>query len=308
MSARWRDYLQAAKPGIIAGNLMTAAGGYLLAARGGPAGLAALLAGTGLVIASGCVFNNCIDHRIDRRMVRTRGRPLAAGRMRLSAAAVYGAVLGAAGMLLLTSLQSGAVAATVAGGWAVYVAVYTWLLKPRTMHAPLVGGLAGAAPPVAGYLAGGGAFDAGAALLAAMFLCWQMPHFYAIAIYRLDDYRAAGIPVLPLRRGVRAARRHGALYACGFFAAAFLLSAWGYAGRGYLAAVSALALLWLVLALVPAGGYRAAARRLFICSIVSIAVLTLMMGLNATGPGRVQTPMIDASLSSAAAGGVNHHH
>lgn len=282
-----RHYWQVVKPGIVGGNLISAAAGLLLAA-GGHAHvglLAATLGGIGLVIASACVLNNCLDRDMDRLMLRTRDRVLARGLMSPRAAAIYAVVLGIAGIAVLGAVANALAVAIVMAGFAVYVGVYSLVMKRRSVYAPLLGSLAGAAPPLAGYCAVSGRFDAGAAILLLMFALWQMPHFYAIAVYRLDDYIAAAIPVLPVRQGVAATRRHIIVYILAFAAAALMLGLTGYAGGGYLvvAAVASLAWLGLAWAYKPSEA-RPWARRLFICSVVTICALSTMMSVDAASP------------------------
>jgi heme o synthase len=227
--AALRDYLQVIKPGIVAGNLLSAAAGFLLAA-GSPTDwrlLAATLAGVALVIASACVVNNVLDRDLDRVMARTRTRALAAGTLQPRAAILYAAALGIAGGTVLLARDNLLTFALVLGGYAVYVGLYTVYLKRRSPWATAVGSLAGAAPPLAGYCAAAGGLGAGAAWLALAFCLWQIAHFHAIAIRRLEDYRAAAIPVWPLRRGVAAARRQMLGCIIGYIAATQMLAAAG---------------------------------------------------------------------------------
>jgi protoheme IX farnesyltransferase len=280
-------YWQVAKPGIVGGNLIAVAGGFLLASGGhAPAGpLLATIAGMALVIASACVLNNCLDRDLDRRMARTRGRVLARGLMAPRDAAIYALVLGLAGLAVLVIGGHALAAAVALAGFAVYIGIYTVAMKRRSVHAPLAGSLAGACPPLAGYCAAGGRIDAGALILLLMFALWQMPHFYAIAVYRLDDYAAAGVPVLPVSKGVATTRRHIIAHVLAFGATALALGLAGYAGGLYLAVAAASAAAWLVLA----WAYRPAsprpwARRLFVCSIVVICALSVMMAVDAAVP------------------------
>jgi heme o synthase len=282
-----RAYWQVVKPGIVGGNLIAVAGGFLLAADGhAPAGLLlATIAGMALVIASACVLNNCLDRDLDRRMVRTRERVLARGLMAPRDAGIYAAVLGIAGIAVLAAVTNALVVAAALAGFAVYLGLYTLAMKRRSVHAPLAGSLAGACPPLAGYCAASGRIDTGALILLLMFALWQMPHFYAIAVYRLDDYAAAGVPVLPVRKGVAVTRRHIIAYILAFGIAALMLAPAGYAGGRYLAVAAASVAAWLGLA----WAYRPAAtrlwaRRLFVCSVVVICALSAMMAIDAAAP------------------------
>lgn len=286
-----RRYLLVTKPWVVLGNLVSVAGGFLLAARGlvDVNLLLGAMAGTGLVIASGCVFNNCIDRDIDRKMARTRDRVLARRLMTPGAAVTYAALLGIIGMGLLWATVSALCVAIAASGLGIYVVIYSLLLKRRSVHGTLIGSLAGAVPPLVGYCAAAGRFDTGALILLAIFSMWQMPHAFAIAVARLDDYKAAAIPVLPVQRGVPATKQQTAFYILAFTAAALALGFGGYVGPRYLAAVVSIGLIWLTIA---CWGYRGGetrrwARRLFVFSILNITVLCAMMAVDATMP---QTP------------------
>ena len=239
------------------------------------------LLGVSCVIASGCVFNNYIDRDIDGLMERTRNRVLVKGLISPRASLIYASVLGLVGVALLLNVNLLATLLGVAG-FAVYVGLYTLWLKRRSVYGTLVGSLSGATPPVIGYCAVRGEFDAGALLLLIIFSLWQMPHSYAIAIFRLRDYQAAGIPVLPVLRGIRVTKDHMLAYIVAFAVATLLLTGMGYAGYGYLGVALLVSGIWLLLA---CQGYRVSddvrwARQLFIFSIVAITSLSLMMSVD----------------------------
>jgi len=280
-----KRYWQVIKPGILFGNLISAAGGFLLAAQGRiDFGLmAATLMGLSLVVASGCAFNNCIDHDIDAKMARTRARVLVTGAMSRKAALAHGALLGVAGFLLLWFGANPLAFVCALGGFVIYVGVYSLYMKRHSVYGTLVGSLSGAVPPVAGYCAVTGRFDSGALILLCMFSLWQMPHSYAIAIFRLQDYEAARIPVLPVVRGIDQAKQQIVLYILAFSVATVMLAVGGYAGYGYLAVACATSLWWLKMAL---AGYRKSidervwARKVFFFSIITITALSVMMALD----------------------------
>ncbi|MGL4858367.1 MAG: heme o synthase [Enterobacteriaceae bacterium] len=279
-----KKYISVTKPGIIAGNLISVIGGFLLAAKGQlhwPLFIATLT-GVSLVIASGCVFNNHIDRDIDSLMQRTRNRVLVKGLISPTATLFYASLLGLAGFLVLMLAVNMLAALLALAGFVVYVGLYSLYMKRRSIYGTLIGSLSGAAPPVIGYCAASGHFDAGALILLLIFSLWQMPHSYAIAIYRYRDYLAASIPVLPVVRGISTAKHHITLYIIAFIIAVLMLTLVGYAGYRYLAVTVAVSLWWLGMAL---KGYHTAddrlwAKRVFLFSIVAITTLSVMIAID----------------------------
>jgi protoheme IX farnesyltransferase len=288
MTETIRNYLLVTKPGIIFGNLISAAGGFLLASRGRveiPVFVSTIV-GISLVVASGCVFNNCIDRNVDRKMSRTRDRVLAKGLMSPKEAVAYASLLGIAGAALLWAATNILSVAIVLAGFAIYVCVYSLYLKHRSSYGMLIGSLAGAAPPLAGYCAVSNHFDMGALILLAIFVLWQMPHSYAIAIFRFNDYTAAAIPVPPVKQGILAAKKHILGYILAFMAAVLMLTFFGYTGYNYLAVTAAFCLPWLWVA---RSGYNASdnqlwAKKMFVFSILTVFALSIMMSIDFTVP------------------------
>jgi heme o synthase len=286
MLERIKNYLLVTKPGIIFGNVISAAAGFFLASKGrvDPAPLLATLTGISLVVASGCVFNNCVDRKIDRKMIRTRNRALAKGHISLKVAISYATILGIAGIALLWAATNLLTVAIVLTGLVIYVCVYSLCMKRNSVYAALIGSLAGATPPLAGYCAVTGHFDLGAVILLSIFSLWQMPHCYAIAIYRYDDYAAAAIPVLPVKQGTAAAKNHIVGYILAFMGATLMLTFSGYTGYTTFAVATVLGLSWLYVAW---SGYKASderlwAKKLFIFSILTIFILSVMMSIDFT--------------------------
>jgi protoheme IX farnesyltransferase len=279
-----REYLLLTKPGIILGNLVSFCGGYFLAARGRIDWLLLLATGLGvaLVMACGCTCNNLIDRDIDARMARTRRRSLVTGAVSPLAAAVFAMALGGGGFALLAACSGLLVVAVVLAGLLSYVVLYSLYGKRRSVHGTLIGSLAGATAPVAGYCAVSGRLDREALLLLVIFCLWQMPHAYAIAIARLRDYDAAGIPVLPVLRGIARTKRQIVLFILAFIAAALALPLLHYAGWAYCAAVAAVGAGWLRLAWSgrAAGDDRAWARAVFGFSLLVVTVLSVMMSID----------------------------
>ncbi|CAI0859676.1 heme o synthase [Serratia ficaria] len=279
-----KQYLQVTKPGIIFGNLISVVGGFLLASKGSidyPLFLATLL-GVSLVVASGCVFNNYIDRDIDKKMERTKNRVLVKGLIAPSVTLVYATVLGIAGFALLYIGANPLAMWLAVMGFVVYVGVYSLYMKRHSVYGTLIGSLSGAAPPVIGYCAVTNEFDAGALILLAIFSLWQMPHSYAIAIFRFKDYQAANIPVLPVVKGISVAKNHITVYIVAFMVATLMLTLGGYAGYKYLIVAAAVSVWWLGMAL---RGYKTEndsiwARKLFVFSIVAITSLSVMMSID----------------------------
>lgn len=279
-----KQYLQVTKPGIIFGNLISVVGGFLLASKGNinyPLFLATLL-GVSLVVASGCVFNNFIDRDIDKKMERTKNRVLVRGLIAPSVTLVYATLLGIAGFALLYIAANPLAMWLAVMGFVVYVGVYSLYMKRHSVYGTLIGSLSGAAPPVIGYCAVTNEFDAGALILLAIFSLWQMPHSYAIAIFRFKDYQAANIPVLPVVKGISVAKNHITVYILAFMIATLMLTLGGYAGYKYLIVAAAVSVWWLGMAL---RGYKTEndsvwARKLFVFSIVAITSLSVMMSID----------------------------
>jgi protoheme IX farnesyltransferase len=281
-----REYLLLTKPGIVLGNLVSFAGGFLLAARGRIDGPLLLASGVGvaLVMASGCVCNNLIDRDIDRQMARTRRRGLVTGAIAPLAAGLLAAVLGVGGFALLAAACGTLVVGVVLAGFLDYAVLYSLHWKRHSVHGTLVGSLAGATAPVAGYCAASGRFDIEAGVLLAIFCLWQMPHAYAIAISRLRDYSAAAIPVLPALRGVAQTRRQIVVYIVAFLAAGFALPALHYVGWAYCVALAVVGAGWLRLAWPGRRSLdeRTWARGVFGFSLLVVLVLSLMMAIDYT--------------------------
>ncbi len=286
-----KQYLQVTKPGIIFGNLISVIGGFLLAANGSidyPLFIATLF-GVSLVVASGCVFNNVIDRDIDKKMERTKNRVLVKGLISLKVTLAYAALLGIAGFALLYVAANPLAMWLAVIGFVVYVGVYSLYMKRHSVYGTLIGSLSGAAPPVIGYCAVSNQFDAGALILLLIFSLWQMPHSYAIAIFRFKDYQAANIPVLPVVKGISVAKHHITLYILAFMIATLMLSLGGYAGYKYLVVAAAVSLWWLGMAL---SGYknlnddRLWAKKLFVFSIVAITSLSVMMSIDSITPAQ----------------------
>lgn len=269
-------YYRLTKPGIVYSNVMTAAAGYLLAvSQIHVAKLVASLGGIGLLVASACVVNNYLDRAIDKKMQRTRQRPSANGHIGLRPAMLYAAVLGLGGLVLLSAFTNRVTVILGLLAYFDYVVLYGYS-KRHSRYGTLVGSISGALPPAAGYTAVTGQFNATAALLFLILLFWQMPHFYAIAIYRLDDYRAAGLPVWPLAKGLESTKRQMLGYIMAFVAACVALSLAGLTGRLFAVTSVLLGLAWLWRSHQGyAGDERTWARRMFFVSLVVLVITSV---------------------------------
>jgi protoheme IX farnesyltransferase len=280
--ATLRAYLALTKPGIVRGNVIAAVAGFLIGTPWPPdwGTLAALVVGLSLVIAAACVFNNIIDRDIDTRMARTQQRALVTGVISVRAATGYAVALLAAGSLVLGLWTNALALALALLGVVLYVLVYAYA-KRKTPYGTEIGSISGAVPPVVGYAAATGHIDLAAGLLFLILVVWQMPHFFAIAIYRLDEYKAAHIPVLPAVRGVRATRRRILWYTAALIPVALSLSVAGITGTAYTVVAGLLTAGWLAYGLLtPTRDSARWARGMFRFSLVVLLGLCLMLALN----------------------------
>lgn len=246
---RVKQYYALTKPGIIYSNILSAFAGYLFGAKGNASlqTLVALLLGVGLVIACGCVLNNILDVAIDKRMERTKKRALVTNVISKKSAYIYAIVLGVIGLWLLATYTNTLTVMCGLLGLLFYVVVYGYA-KRTTVHSTLVGTISGALPPVAGYVAATNSLDVKALLLFLLLVTWQMPHFYAIAIRRLADYKAANLPVLPAVKGTKATVMQMKFYIVAYAVVVVLLSTLGDAGVVFGIVMIAVALRWLYIA------------------------------------------------------------
>lgn len=274
------NYYLITKPGIILGNLITVAAGFLLASRGELhfTLFLATLGGLGLIMASACVFNNYIDRPMDKKMERTKNRALVTGAISTQNALIFAGTLGIAGFATLFFFTNLVALSAAILGFIVYVILYSgW--KSKTIYGTAIGSIAGAIPPVVGYTAVSNQVDLGAVLLFILLVLWQMPHFFSIALYRLDDYQKAGVPVLPLERGSFQTKVHMTLYILAFMIAATLLTLYGYLGYTYLSVAILGGFAWLILSL---DGFRrrdneAWGKQMFRLSLVVITAICLII-------------------------------
>jgi protoheme IX farnesyltransferase len=254
----WRDYLELTKPKVSLLIVFTAIVGMVLASPG-MVPLPALLFGTlGIAMASGsaATLNHILDRRIDREMARTRRRPLATGNLRTSQALVFAGVLCVGSMMVLW-LSAGALCALLTFGSVIgYAVIYTVWLKHATPQNIVIGGAAGAAPPVLGWVAVTHAIDVQALVLFIIIFTWTPPHFWSLAIARRDEYAKVGIPMLPVTHGIPYTRRQILLYTVLLIACTLLPVFIGMSGWIYLASALVLNVRFLYLALALQSGVR----------------------------------------------------
>ena len=238
----WRDYYELTKPRVVLLIVFTAIVGMFLAVPGWP-GIGALLFGTlgiGLSASSAAAINHLLDARIDMQMTRTRGRPLPQGKLSEAHAMGFAAILCALGMLILWVLVNPLTAALTFASLIGYAVIYTVYLKRATPQNIVIGGAAGAAPPVLGWAAVTGEVHADALLLFLIIFVWTPPHFWALAIARKADYEKAGIPMLPVTHGTDFTRQFILLYTILLVLVTILPYLSGMSGLIYLAAALSL--------------------------------------------------------------------
>ena len=282
--ATWRDYVTLTKPRIMSLLLITGLGAMFVAAKGAPSAGLAVVTITGLALACGgaSALNHVLDRDIDKLMgERTRARPLAAERMPASHALEFGLALSAFSFVLLASLVNVLTAALALVGNLFYVLVYTRWLKRSTPQNIVIGGAAGAVPPLVGWAAVTGNLTLPALWLFLIVFFWTPPHFWALALLIRKDYAAARIPMLPVVRGVRETTRQIVLYVLVLVGITVVPVVWGPLGAGYLAAALALGAAFVLLALrLRRNATPRRASLLFHYSLLYLALLFVAMALD----------------------------
>jgi protoheme IX farnesyltransferase len=234
--AGWRDYLELCKPNVVALIVFTAVVGMLLAAPG-LVPLDTFVFGTlgiGLAAGSAAAINHVVDRKIDAIMGRTRGRPLPQGAVSTRDALLFALVIGAMAMAILGLLVNGLTALLTFLSLIGYAVIYTMYLKRATPQNIVIGGAAGAAPPVLGWTAVTGSVDPGALLLFLIIFTWTPPHFWALAIHRAEEYRKVDMPMLPVTHGADFTRLQILLYTVLLLVVTLLPYGYGMSGGLYL--------------------------------------------------------------------------
>ncbi|HHY22474.1 MAG TPA: protoheme IX farnesyltransferase [Bacilli bacterium] len=278
----WRDYLTLAKMGIVTSNLITTFAGLFLAAKFTGFSLFEnlhivlyTLLGTGLVMAGGCTLNNYIDRDIDHIMSRTKDRPSVNGRFQGNQILLTGILQSAIGLILLALTTP---VAMIFGllGWFVYVVLYSMWTKRTTTLNTIVGSISGAAPPLIGWVAIDPNIHMYAWVLFFIMFFWQPPHFLALAMKRCEEYREAGIPMLPVVAGFEVTKRQMVVYVAALIPVSLMLYSFGTL---YTVVAAALGIGWLVLGL---AGFKMKddikwSRLMFVYSLNYLTILFVLM-------------------------------
>ena len=274
-----KEYLALTKPGIVTLVLITTLGGMYIGAKGVLDTMTVFwtLLGTGLAAAGSAVVNMFFDKDIDRMMERTSSRPLPRGAVNPKGALLFGLTLIALSFVSLyffVNLASAVLAMVAAFS---YVVLYTVLLKRKTPVATEVGGISGALPPVIGYVASSGTLDVKALVLFLIMFMWQPPHFWVLALKYKDDYAKAGIPTLPVSRGVFITKIKTLVYTVSLLPLSIIPYAIGMAGKIYFITAVVMSLLYTIYTLKFLFSKKEESMKLFFFSIIYIAVLFSVM-------------------------------
>lgn len=243
-----KDLISLTKPRLLRLNMFAALGGYWVASKWQIDIMLMIwmLIGSTLTMASATVVNNYWDRELDLRMERTKNRTLPMGRMKPASVLAYGLILGITGIAILFLLVN-----TITGilgliGWLAYIVIYTIWLKRTSTWSTSVGGISGAMPPVIGYCAVVGTVDIGAWLLFAFLFLWQPAHFWSLAIRRVEEYRTAGFPLLPVVKGIKRTKLQMIPYIFLLLPTVILIYVYDYAGIYFLIIALLFTVAWLI--------------------------------------------------------------
>lgn len=283
-----KDYVALTKPGIIRLNAIAAFGGFWVASKWDHIDwllLLYMLIGSALTMASACVINNYWDRDLDTKMERTKNRALPMKRLKPAGVLLYGIVLGIAGLAILFALVNPLTGWLGLLGFFVYVVIYTMWLKRTSTWSTSIGGVSGAMPPVIGYCAVTGRVDEGAWILFALLFLWQPAHFWSLAIRRVEEYRAAGFPLLPVVKGIARTKLQMIPYILLLIPTGILMFTYDYVGYTYLIISLLGGIFWLVHTL---QGARAKdtekwAKTNFLISVNYLMVVFLVMVVDTNG-------------------------
>ena len=278
--ASWRDYLELCKPKVVLLMILTAVVGMFLATPGLVPWDVLLFGNLGIALCAGsaAAINHVVDQRIDAVMARTRNRPIAQGRVGTGQAVVFAAVIGLLGMVILILLVNALTAWLTFASLIGYAFIYTYFLKRATPQNIVIGGLAGAAPPLLGWTAVTNDIHGYGLLLVLIIFAWTPPHFWALAIHRREEYAKVDIPMLPVTHGNEYTALHILLYTLLMFASTILPFATGMSGPLYLLGALVMGagfIYWAILLMI--GKDRRAPMETFRYSIVYLMALFVIM-------------------------------
>jgi len=280
VSATFSDYLELTKPRVVALMILTSVIGMMLAVPGMVPLDALILGNLGIALCAGsaAAINHLVDRQVDLKMARTRNRPVATGRVDPVPASLFAFVIGALGTYILVAYVNMLTAVLTILSLVGYAVVYTLWLKRATPQNIVIGGLAGAAPPLLGWTAVTGEIHPYALLLVLIIFAWTPPHFWALAVHRLDDYREAKIPMLPVTHGEKYTKLNILLYTLIMFAVTLLPFVFGMFSWIYLAGAVVLGgifLYWSVIMII--GKDPEAGMSTFKYSILYLMLLFVVM-------------------------------
>lgn len=250
--AVWRDYYEMCKPNVVLLMILTTVIGMLLAVPTFPSLEVLILGNLGIALCAGsaAAVNHLVDRRVDQQMARTHNRPVATGRIEPMQAVIFASVLGLLGMAILFVFINALTAWLTLASLVGYAFIYTLYLKRATPQNIVIGGLAGAAPPLLGWTAVTGEVSGHALLLVLIIFAWTPPHFWALAIHRKAEYAKVDIPMLPVTHGIPYTKIHILLYTLIMFAVTLLPYATGMLNWLYLLGAVVLGLGFIYWALV----------------------------------------------------------
>lgn len=279
-SAHWRDYLELTKPKVVALMILTSVIGMYLATPGWVPLDILFFGNLGIALCAGAaaVINHVVDRQIDTVMARTHNRPVATGRVEPFQAVIFAFVIGSLGMAMLFVLVNPLTAWLTFASLMGYAVVYTLILKRATPQNIVIGGLAGAAPPLLGWTAVTGHFEGHGLLLVLIIFAWTPPHFWALAIHRKEEYAKADVPMLPVTHGEAYTKLHILLYTLIMFVVTMLPFLTGMSGVIYLVGATLLGARFLYWSVVLLRGSRDdAAIKTFRFSITYLMLLFVVL-------------------------------
>ncbi|MFL0800299.1 MAG: heme o synthase [Agarilytica sp.] len=277
--ASWRDYYELCKPNVVALMLLTSVIGMLLSVPGMVPIDILILGNLGIALCAGsaAAVNHIADRHIDTKMARTHNRPIAKGRLETHQAVLFAAVLGLVGLGILIVWVNALTAWLTLASLVGYALIYTLYLKRATPQNIVIGGLAGAAPPLLGWTAVTGEVHGHALLLVLIIFAWTPPHFWALAVHRKAEYANADIPMLPVTHGDQYTKLHIVLYTLMLLAVSFLPFVTGMLNVFYLVGAAVLGLGFLYYAVAMFGESKKAGMDAFWYSIIYLMALFVIM-------------------------------